>query len=105
MDCIYNYINNTEFNDKTSWVNALRRLKIALHAFEIESKLRIDQLKRSLHPLLGHHPAKLEKACEHEIERRNNKIQPLGELSIIDDVVTLTRAFQWKDTVQLLDDD
>ena len=99
------YNNENEFNDKTAWVNALRRLKIALHAFEIESRLRFEQLKRNLHPLLGHHPAKLQKACEHEIERRNKKIHPLGEISLEGDVVTLERAFLWKDTVQLLEED
>ena len=89
------------FSDKTAWLAAARRLRIIIHAFEIETRKRLEQLDRTSHPLLGIHPMKTEKAIEHELKRRNDKLDPLGELTIEEGDLTLKTNFRWIDLCNL----
>ena len=85
------------FSDKTAWLSATRRIHIVIKAFEIETRKRLEQLERTMHQLLDTHPMKKEKAIEHELKRRNQKLEPLGELTIEEDKLNLSLNFAWDD--------
>ena len=94
----------TSFSEKKIWVASVRRLKTVLHAFEIESKKRFEQIDRLMHPLAGFVPQQKEKAKEKEKERRNDTLSPLGSVIENREGVRLERTFTWKDVIQLVDD-
>ena len=95
----------TLFSPKQVWLAATRRLRIALHAFEIETVKRFEQIDRLMHPLAGYKAEQIAKAKEKETERRNTKLAPLG--SIIDDAdgVRVERNFNWKDVARITEQD
>ena len=93
------------FSPKKVWLAATRRLRIVLHAFEIETVKRFAQIDRLMHPLAGYTAEQVAKAKEKETERRNTKLAPLG--SIIDDAdgVRMERNFTWKDLARVTEQD
>ena len=93
------------FNDKKEWINSLRRLKIAIHAFEVESRIKFDWLQKRLHPLLGYSPQSYDKAKEEELKRRNNKLKPLAEIDFDESKMELKMAFKWKDAANIINND
>ena len=82
------------FREKTCWLAAVQRLRMAVHDLEIDTRKSLEQIERTLHPILGYHPAQTAKAVEKEIERKNAKIFPLGEFSLSGE---RKMNFKWKD--------
>lgn len=101
----YTTQNNTgeTFIAKTAWLSATRRLRMIIHAYEIETQKRLDQIDRTMHHILGTHPRKKDKAIEHELKRRNEKLEPLGELTIEEGELNLTTNFRWADLTHIPD--
>ena len=93
------------FNDKTVWTNTIRRLKIAMDAFEIETFLKMEQIRRTIHPLLGYNYEQYIKARDGETERRNDKLEPLGNIKFENDQLRYTQNFTWKDAINIINDD
>ena len=89
------------FKEKESWLAAVNRLRITVHAFEIDTIKRLEAINRSLHPLTGKSPQQIEKAIEKEIERRNKKLHPLGEFSLEGE---RKMHFKWKELRGLIED-
>ena len=82
------------FHEKEAWLAAVNRLRICTHELELDTKKRIDTIRRSLHVLAGYKPEQTNKAIEKEIERRNTKFCPLGTFSAEGE---RTMNFKWKD--------
>ena len=84
------------------WIAAGKRLKMALHAFEVETRYRLDQIKRLMHPLAGYSTEQMRKARDKELERRNEKLAPLGSLVEDGSEYKLERSFLWRDFVKVM---
>ena len=72
-------------------------MQIVIHSFEIESNLRFEQIRRTLHPVAGYKPEQTQKALDKELEKRNKKLDPLGELKLEEGDYVIEMAFKWKD--------
>ena len=91
------------FSDKTAWLAATRRLRIVLYAYEIETRKRLEQIDRTMHHLMDINPNKRDTAIDHELQRRNDRLDPLGKLTIDDGELTLTTNFRWTDIYNIID--
>ena len=87
------------------WVAAGRRLKMALHAFEVETRHRFDQMERLMHPLAGYTPEQVSRAKEKELKRRNERLDPLGSFVEEGSSYKLERSFKWRDFVKVVNED
>ena len=76
-----------------------------MHAFEIETIKRFEQIDRLMHPLAGYKAEQIAKAKEKETERRNVKLAPLG--IVIDDAdgVRIERNFTWRALARITEQD
>ena len=95
----------TPFTDTQVWIATGRRLKMALHAFEVETRLRFEQIERLMHPLAGYKPEQVTRARDKELERRNEKLAPLGSIVKEGSAYKLKRSFLWRDYVRVTNND
>ena len=82
-----------QFSEHSAWLAACNRLQIIIHAFEIETRARFQQIERSMHHLRGYKPEQRALAMEKETTRRNGKLNPLGELEGTSGSIKL--SFKW----------
>ena len=92
----------TAFDDKALWISAMRRLKTVLHEFEIDSQKRFELIHTRLHALLGYGAEAKKKALEKELDRRNEKLAPLGVITHEEKTTELKRSFKWKDVANIV---
>ena len=85
------------FSETKVWHASIRRLKIVLHGFEIETVKRFEQIDRLMHSHAGFSAEQRRKVRDRETERRNEKLAPLGSITEDADGVRLERSFRWKD--------
>ena len=98
-----------EFDTRKVWTGILSRLKIVLHGFEVETKLKIEQMHRQFDSFNDFSEEQKEEIIEEEISRRNKKVDPLGIFDKEKDAGTSSYAFlysfKWKDAHKLSDPD
>ena len=67
-----------KFDTRKVWTGILSRLKIVLHGFEVETKLKLEQMHRQFDSFNDFSEEQKEEIIEGEISRRNKKVDPLG---------------------------
>ena len=97
---------NTTYSPIAVWNAIITRLKIVMHAFEIETIKKINQIETYFHQSNGYSATKAEEMVEKELTRRNEKLKPLGTLTYDEPTNTLEleKNFTWAEIQQIPED-
>ena len=93
------------FSETKVWHASIRRLKIVLHGFEVETVKRFEQIERLMHSHAGFTAEQRTKVRDRETERRNAKLAPLGSFTVDSEGIHLERNFRWKDLARITENE